>query len=40
MKAFTLEGTPVVTYKTSDGKVRFVRGAPDSVALLIDELER
>lgn len=40
MKTFNIEGTPVITYKSSDGKVRFVRGAPDSVALLIDEIER
>jgi thiol:disulfide interchange protein DsbG len=40
MKTFNIEGTPVITYKSSDNKVRFVRGAPDSVALLIDEIER
>lgn len=34
------EGTPILTYKDRDGVIRFVRGAPDNVAVIVDELER
>lgn len=40
MRAFEIEGTPIITYKTSKDAIRFVRGAPDSVAVIVDEIER
>jgi thiol:disulfide interchange protein DsbG len=39
MAKWETQATPVVTYKSRDGFIRFVRGAPDNVAIIVDELE-
>lgn len=39
MIKWKLSGTPIITYKSNQGDIRFVRGKPGNVAVLIDEIE-
>ncbi|GEM_PF-592261 len=39
MTKWKLSGTPIIAYKNKDGIIRFVRGRPDNIAVLIDEID-